>query len=77
MLSLYRNYGDVLFTEYGFRSWLDVKNYDVSDEYQTINQAMAAIMIENARSGLIWNLYQEIPEIKAVKEKVFVRNSLP
>lgn len=76
MLALYHNFGNVLFTEYGFRSWLDIENYDVADEYQTINQATVAIMVENARSGLIWNLYNEIPEIKAVKEKIFVRNSL-
>lgn len=76
MLSLYRNYGDVLFTEYGFRSWLDIKDYDVSEGYLPVNQALVTVMIENARSGLIWGLYSEIPEIKTVKEKIFVRNSL-
>ena len=77
IMSLYRNYGDVLFTEYGFRSWLDVENYDISDEYLTVNQALIAVAIENARSGLIWKLYGEIPEIITIKEKVFVENNLP
>ncbi|MFD2599421.1 glucoamylase family protein [Sphingobacterium corticis] len=76
LLALYHNYGDILLTEYGFRSWLDLKNSDVSDEYLSVNQASVAIMIENARTGLIWKLYREIPEIKAVQEKIFVENTL-
>ncbi len=76
MLTLYKEYGDILLTEYGFRAWIDLKNQDVSDEYLSINQASVAIMIENARSGLIWKLYREIPEIKAVQEKIFVQSSL-
>ncbi|WP_166334672.1 glucoamylase family protein [Sphingobacterium chungjuense] len=76
LLTLYKEYGDILLTEYGFRAWIDLKNQDVSDEYLSINQASVAIMIENARSGLIWKLYREIPEIKAVQEKIFVQSSL-
>lgn len=76
LTALYHDYGDRLFTEYGFRSWLDLKNDDVSDEYSATNQASVAVMIENARSGLIWNLYDAIPEIKAVKEIIFSENAL-
>ena len=69
--ALYTNYGENLFTEYGFRAWLDLRDNDVSDEYFAVNQASVAIAIENARSGLIWNLYREIPEIKALFTKLF------
>ncbi|MGJ1433624.1 glucoamylase family protein [Sphingobacterium spiritivorum] len=71
MKTLYEKYADILFTEYGFRAWLDLKDNDVSDEYLAVNQATVAIMIENSRSGLIWDLYREIPEIKALSDKLF------
>lgn len=64
VLALYENYGEIFFTEYGFRAWLDLRNDDVSDEYFATNQAAIAVCLENARSGLIWNLYKEIPESK-------------
>ena len=71
VLALYDNYGENFFTEYGFRAWLDLRNNDVSDEYFATNQAAITVSIENARSGLIWNLYKEIPEIKALFTKLF------
>ncbi|MBD1421457.1 glucoamylase family protein [Sphingobacterium chuzhouense] len=71
VLALYDNYGENFFTEYGFRAWLDLRNNDVSDEYFATNQAAITVCIENARSGLIWNLYKEIPEVKALLTKLF------
>ncbi|TYR32151.1 hypothetical protein FXV77_20000 [Sphingobacterium phlebotomi] len=71
VLALYDNYGENFFTEYGFRAWLDLRNNDVSDEYFATNQAAITVCIENARSGLIWDLYKEIPEIKALLAKLF------
>lgn len=61
----------IFFTEYGFRAWLDLRNNDVSDEYFATNQASLAVMIENARSGLIWRLYAEIPEMKKLRAELF------
>ena len=69
--ALYEHYGDRLFTEYGFRAWLDLRNADVSDEFFALNQATMAVMIENARSGMIWNLYAAIPEIQRVQQQLF------
>lgn len=71
ILALYENYGDNFFTEYGFRAWLDLRNNDVSEEYFARNQAAIIISIENARSGLLWRLYAEIPEIKKVLHELF------
>ncbi|QBQ43058.1 hypothetical protein E2P86_10360 [Sphingobacterium psychroaquaticum] len=71
LLALYENFGDNFFTEYGFRAWLDLRNNDVSDEYFATNQASLAVMIENARSGLIWRLYAEIPEMKKLRAELF------
>ncbi len=66
LLALYGNYGENFFNEYGFRAWLDLRNNDVSDEYFATNQAAITVCLENARSGLIWKLYKEIPEIKTL-----------
>lgn len=71
IISLYKQYGNILFTEYGFRSWLDLQNDDVSDEYNSANQAAIAVMIENAKTGLIWDLYDKIPELKSKREALF------
>lgn len=71
VLALYSNFGQNFFSEYGFRAWLDLKNNDVSDEYFATNQTAIAVCIENARSGLIWNLYKEIPEIKTLLQELF------
>ncbi|TJZ62858.1 hypothetical protein FAZ15_00680 [Sphingobacterium olei] len=74
VLALYHQYGNVLFTEYGFRSWLDLRNDDVSDEYLAVNQSTLTIALENYRSGLIWKLYAQIPELKVVRESLFAEN---
>jgi len=69
----YEEYADVLFTQYGFRSWIDIKNNDVSESYRARNQATIAVMIENANSGMIWKLYENIPEVKKTMEKVYTK----
>ncbi len=74
LLALYHKFGKNLFTEYGFRAWLDLRNDDVSDEYLATNQSTIAIMIENARTGLIWDLYEQIPELQWARSKLFGSN---
>lgn len=71
IISLYKLYGNILFSEYGFRSWLDLRDDDVSDEYLSLNQAAVAIAIENANTGLIWKLYEKIPELKQARAHIF------
>ncbi|WP_197086407.1 glucoamylase family protein [Sphingobacterium sp. IITKGP-BTPF85] len=61
----------MLFTQYGFRSWIDLKNNDVSDGFNAKNQASVAVLMENAKSGLIWKLYNQIPEINATIKKIY------
>jgi hypothetical protein len=50
---------------------LDIRTDDVSDEYIATNQASLAIQLENSRTGLIWKLYQAIPEIKSAEQRIF------
>lgn len=67
----YDRYGDYLFTEYGFRSWINVDDNTVSDTFDPVNQALVSIMIENGRSGLIWDLFSRHPAIQAVSDQYF------
>lgn len=76
LLSLYKQYGTTLLGEYGFRSWLDLRNNDESDEYFGINQSTLVVMLENAKSGLIWQLYERIPELRTGREKLFSKSTL-
>lgn len=59
----YEEYGNFLFTEFGFRTWMSLHEYQVSDSYKGINQAAIPVMIENGRSGLIWNLFMKHEDI--------------
>lgn len=69
--TLYSDYGEESFSEYGFRSWMDLSKNDVSDSFNSLNQVSVAVQIENARSGLIWRLYKEIPEIQKLYTELF------
>ena len=75
ILTLYQSYGNILLGEYGFRAWIDLRNDDVAEEYMAINQSTIAIMIENAKSGLIWKLYNKIPELKNSRDQLFNRTN--
>ncbi|WP_353126886.1 glucoamylase family protein [Parapedobacter pyrenivorans] len=71
MRALYNDYGHVLFTEYGFRKWIAINGNAIADEYDALNQAAVVVMIENGRSGLIWDLFSNHPDIKRVIESHF------
>ncbi len=60
---MYEDYGAVLFTEFGFRSWISIHDHQVSDSFRALNQAAIPVMIENGRSGLIWNLLMSHEDI--------------
>jgi len=64
--AFYNSYGHALFTEYGFRNWISFKENAVADTYDAVSQASVVVMIENGRSGLIWKLFSEHPDIKKV-----------
>lgn len=70
----YRTFGNVLFTEYGFRKWINFSAHAVADEYDALNQAAIVVMLENGRTGLIWDLFSNHPVIRPVIEDYFVTN---
>lgn len=63
---LYETYGHTLFTEYGFRKWVSPERNAISDGFDALQQAAVVVMIENGRSGLIWNLFSNHPDIQKV-----------
>lgn len=68
---LYEVYGPALFTEYGFRKWIAPQRNAVAGGFDALQQAAVVVMIENGRSGLIWDLFSSHPDIQKVIEHHF------
>jgi hypothetical protein len=57
--------GNRLWGTYGFRDAFDVSHSWWADSYIAIDQGPEVGMIENYRTGLIWDLFMSAPEVKA------------
>ena len=68
-LNYYRNYGHLIWGEYGFRDAFNLDENWVAPIYMGLNQAPVAVMVENYRSGFIWNLFMSHPDVKSGLEK--------
>ena len=66
----YRDLGDRLWGVYGFRDAINVGANWVSPVFLGLNQAPIVVMIENYRSGLLWELFMSNPEIPVALEKI-------
>lgn len=74
----YRDLGDRLWGVYGFRDAINFDQNWVSPIFMGLNQAPIVVMIENHRTGLIWNLFMANPEITAALEQIgFTRDARP
>jgi hypothetical protein len=60
----YYKLGDKLWGSYGFVDAFNLTNVWFAGSYLAIDQGPEIIMIENYRSGLLWNLFMSSPEIK-------------
>lgn len=67
---LYRERGAELWDIYGFRDAINPTQGYVSSIFMGLNQAPIVAMIENYRSGLLWNLFMSNPEIGPMLEKL-------
>ena len=66
----YYDLGEVMWDVYGFRdAYNPTVNY-VSSIYMGLNQAPIAVMIENYRSGLLWDTFMSNPEMSGMLEKL-------
>ena len=57
--------GDKLWGEYGFYDAFDVHSGWWADSYLAIDQGPEICMIENYRTGLLWNLFMSAPEVQS------------
>jgi hypothetical protein len=56
--------GDKIFKEYGFVDAFSLKELWYANSFLAIDQGPVIVMIENYRSGLLWNLFMNIPEVQ-------------
>lgn len=60
----YYKLGDKIWGQYGFTDAFNLTNVWFAASYLAIDQGPQIVMIENYRSGLLWNLFMSCPEIK-------------
>ncbi len=62
--------GDKIWGEYGFYDSFNLSTLWFADSYIAIDQGSLICMIENYRSGLLWNLFMSAPEVKNGLDKL-------
>jgi hypothetical protein len=66
----YYKVGDKLLGEYGFKDAFSLHEPWFANSYLAIDQGPIIVMIENYRSGLLWNLFMSCPEVKSGMQKL-------
>ena len=61
----YYKLGDKLWSNYGFVDAFSLRDIWFASSTLAIDQGPIIIMIENYRTGLLWNLFTSAPEVKA------------
>ncbi len=60
----YYKLGDKIWKNYGFADAFNLTDVWYADSFLAIDRGPIIVMIENQRSGLLWNLFMSCPEIK-------------
>jgi hypothetical protein len=63
----YYNLGDRLWGPYGFYDAFNIQEAWYANSYLAIDQGPIVVMIENYRTGLLWELFMSAPEIEQAK----------
>jgi hypothetical protein len=61
---------DKVWGPYGFYDAFSEQNDLFLPRYLAIDQGPSVVMIENHRSGLLWNLFMSCPEVKQGLDKL-------
>lgn len=70
----YETFGEKLFGEYGFYDAFSETHDWFPQRYLAIDQGPTIVMIENHRSGLLWDLFMSSPEIKEGLRKLDIQS---
>jgi len=68
--NLYRNYGDHIWGIYGFKDAMNLQQNWYAPSYLAIDQGPIIVMIENARTQLLWNKFMANPEIQPMLDTI-------
>lgn len=60
----YYNLGDKIWSEYGFVDAFNESKNWYAKSHLAIDQGPIIVMIENHRSGLLWDLFMSCPEVQ-------------
>jgi hypothetical protein len=66
----YYTMGDRLWGTYGFYDAFNVTENWYATSYLAIDQGPIIVMIENYRTGLLWNLFMSAPEVQDGLDKL-------
>lgn len=66
----YYTLGNRIWGEYGFRDAFNITESWYADSYLAIDQGPIILMIENYRTGLLWDLFMKNPEVKDGLDKL-------
>ncbi len=66
----YYTLGDRIWKEYGFTDAFKLSDPWFASSFLAIDQGPQIVMIENHRSGLLWQLFTSCPEVKAGMKKL-------
>lgn len=66
----YRNFGRFAWGEYGFYDAFNLDENWRSEIFMGLNQGPIAVMIENYRTGLLWNLFMKNNEVQEGLKKI-------
>lgn len=67
---LYDSLGDRVWGEYGFYDAFSEEHDWYTPRYLAIDQGPIVVMIENHRTGLLWDLFMSAPEIKPALDRL-------
>ena len=66
----YYKLGDRLWGPYGFYDAFNITEGWTADSYLAIDQGPIIVMVENYRSGLLWDLFMSAPEAQVAMDKL-------
>jgi hypothetical protein len=68
---MYKKYGKKIYGKYGFKDAFNVDRNWFSNEYLGISEGIILLMIENYRSGLVWEYFNRAQPIRKWRKLVF------